>query len=140
MSTRVVIFAALMCLTFGPRASGHHPLAELYERDNIIVLTGTVTAVEWVNPHVVVTMAVTSDAREAGWRVELDPPGALQRRGWSRDRVTAGDRITVTAHPSKDGGPAAAARTVRLPSGNELVASTDSSWNWGRVERVPSRR
>ncbi len=134
---RVRAVALTMCVgaVFTATASGgHHPLGELYVRDRTITMSGRITAVEWVNPHVVLTLAVEDQARKVqAWRIELDPPGALTRRNWPRDRVTAGASVTVTAYPSHDGGPSAVARTVTLSSGEQLVATTDSSWNWRRT-------
>ena len=135
MRTRAIALTVLVGVIFsGGASAGHHPLDELYVRDRTIALSGRVTVVEWVNPHVVLTLAVEDTARKVQtWRIELSPPGALARGGWTRDRVTVGASIAVTAHPSHDGGPSAVARAVRLSSGEELVASTDASWNWRRA-------
>jgi hypothetical protein len=95
---------------------------------------------------VVVTLAVENKERRQGvpveqearqtWRFELDPPAALGRRGWTRDQIKVGESITAAAHPAKDGGPTGVARTITLASGQQLVATTDSSWNW---RQMPSR-
>jgi hypothetical protein len=128
--------AILIALTVSSGAwAGHHELAAQYDRGRTITLTGRVTSIEWVNPHVVVTLAIEKEARQT-WRFELDQPAALGRRGWTRDQITVGESIIVTTHPAKDGGPTGVARTVTLPSGQQLVATTDASWNW---RRMPSR-
>jgi hypothetical protein len=136
----------LVGLAFFPRvSSAHHQLDKTYVRERTIALTGTVTAAQWVNPHVVLTVAVKDGAGKLqSWRVELDPPNALLRRGWKRDQPAVGAVVTVTAYPSIDGGPAAVARTITLASGEQLMASTDGSWNWremvpGLTEFSPQR-
>jgi hypothetical protein len=132
MRSCVVVLIVLVGLTVFPRlSSAHHQLDKTYVRERTIVLTGTVTTAEWINPHVLVTMAVKDAAGKIqNWRVELDPPNTLLRRGWKRDSPPVGATITVTAYPSIDGGPKAVARTITLASGEQLVASTDASWNW----------
>ena len=135
-----LLVAALAVAVSSAAAARHHPLAELYERGRTLTLTGRVTAVEWANPHAVLTLSVDDGAGPARtWRIELDPPGTLQRRQWPRDRVTAGMTITVLAFPAKDGQASAVGRTVTLAGGEELVATTDASWNWRRVGSNPLR-
>jgi hypothetical protein len=130
MRTLPVVLTLLAGVTASSSASAwHHDLAQLYERGRTITLTGRVTAVQWMNPHVVVTLAAEDQSLQT-WRIELDPPGALGRREISRDQIPEGSSITVIAHPAKNGGPTAVARTVTLPSGRELVVTTDTSWNW----------
>ena len=118
--------------------AGHHDLTVLYERDRTMTLTGSVSAVQWTNPHVVVTLAVDTPAKLA-WRIELDPPGALGRRQISQDQFKAGATVTVVAHPAKDGGASAFAKTVTLPSGQQLVTSSDASWNWRPISKESPR-
>ena len=132
MRTRVVVLMMLVSLALFPRmSSAHHQLDKTYVRERTIVLTGTVTAAQWINPHVVLTVAVKDGAGKVqAWRVELDPPNALIRRGWKRDQPAVGAVVTVTAVPSIDGGPASVARTITLASGERLEATTDGSWNW----------
>jgi hypothetical protein len=145
MRSRVCVLIVLAGLTAFPRtSSAHHQLDKTYVRERTIVLTGTVMKADWINPHVVLTMAVKNDAgRVENWRVELDAPNALLRRGWKRDSPAVGATITVTAYPSIDGGPMAVARTITLASGEQLVATTDGSWNWREMgpglTRLPDR-
>ena len=137
MRAAVVILMMLVgSVFFSPVSRAHHQLDKTYVRERMIVLTGTVSAAQWVNPHVLLTVAVKNDAGKAeSWRVELDPPGALLRRGWKRDTPALGTAVTVTAYPSIDGGPSAVARTIAFASGEQLEASTDGSWNWREMGR-----
>lgn len=135
MRTRPLVLSVVVGLILcSGVVAGHHELAEIYERGKMITLQGKVTSVEWVNPHVVLTLA--ADGPAAGsWRLELDPPGALARRGWKREQVAASVSMTVTAHVAKDGSSRAVAETVTLATGEKLTASTDGSWQWRRMIR-----
>jgi hypothetical protein len=141
MRTRSVVLTVLAGLTFCPHASNaHHQLDKTFVRERTITLAGTVMKTEWVNPHVLLTLEVRGAAGKVqDWRIELDPPNALLRRGWKRDSPAVGTAITMTAYPSIDGGPTAVARTVTLASGEQLAASTDNSWNWREMGiRLPA--
>jgi hypothetical protein len=113
----------------------HHALNEVYERDSSISLTGTVIRVDWVNPHASFTLSVSDLAGSTvEWIVELDPPHILQRSGWSREAILAGQAVTVEGFRALDGGPRTYARTVALANGEILPASSDGSWNWRRID------
>jgi hypothetical protein len=111
--------------------SAHHALAELFDRDSMITLTGTVTTVQWVNPHVVVEIDVTNESGAVEhWEAQIDAPSALMRRGWTRDSISAGDAVVLTGYEPLDGGLLTYGRTITLASGDVLQASTDGAWNW----------
>lgn len=76
---------ALVVLVWVPAPGvAHHSLAELFDRESTITVTGTVTRVTWVNPHVAFHLDVADQAGQIGdWAVEMDPPHALERQGWS---------------------------------------------------------
>lgn len=115
-----------------PAAIAHHSLAELFDRESMITVTGTVSRVTWVNPHVVFHLDVADESGGVrDWTVEMDPPHVLARRGWSPETLAAGDEVTVTGFRSRDGSPGTEAETVRLATGERLVASSEGSWNWG---------
>jgi hypothetical protein len=96
----ITTFAAAMS------AFGHHSVA-MYDNDNLITLSGTVTKIEWTSPHVFLYF---STADEGGamieWSVELDPPVLLRRYGWRQQTVQPGDTIEFTGAPAKSGSPA----------------------------------
>ena len=115
-------------------ALAHHSLAEVFDRDSTITLTGTVTAVQWVNPHTVIIVDVAdANGVPERWLAQADPPSALLRRGWDPDAIAVGDVVTLTGFESLDGSRSTYASTVTLPSGETLQASSDGSWNWTSV-------
>jgi hypothetical protein len=97
-------------------------------------LTGTVIRIDWVNPHASFTLNVAeSPASTVEWIVELDPPHVLQRSGWTRETIVVGQTVAVEGFRALDGGPRTYASTVTPANGETLPASSDSSWNWRRI-------
>ena len=74
----------------------HHAFAAEYDRDKPITLTGTVTKLEWTNPHARIYIDVKDDKGEVvNWDFELGPPNGLMRRGWNRNSLKAGHVVTI---------------------------------------------
>jgi hypothetical protein len=135
MKAPAVLLLTVFVFGWAPSLSAHHPLADLYERDSSITVTGRVSRVEWINPHVVFHLSVqTEDEGLSDWTVELDAPHQLSRRGWSRDSLGVGDTVTVVGYRALDAGRSTAARTVTFPEGESLAGTDDMSWNWRRLE------
>ena len=78
-----------------------------------VTLTGTVTKIEWTNPHVWVYLNVKDkDTGEVtNWGFEMGPPHVLQRRGWRRDTLKIGDEVSVDGSLAKNGTKRLNART-----------------------------
>jgi len=82
----------------------HHSFAAQYDRAKPHTIAGTVTKVEWTNPHIYLYVAVKDDAgKETVWAVEGMAPNALYRQGWRPDTVNVGDMITVEGWLARDG-------------------------------------
>src|SRR5690606_19753937 len=91
-------------------AFAHHGTAVNYVMDKTIVLTGTVTAFRWRNPHSTLLMDVTDEAGNVvNYAIELPSPGLLARgsMGWTRNTFKVGDHVEFHAHPSRTGAPVA---------------------------------
>jgi len=103
-----------------PPASAHHNVAQLYDAEKPVPLNGTVTAVEWRNPHVLVFVDVKDDAAGPGsvvnWKVEWLPAMTILREGITKDSLHVGDAINMTACVAKDGSHTATAQFVTLPT------------------------
>lgn len=94
----VVIWGLLISAT----ANGHHS-SSTYNLDQQVTIEGTVTRVQWVNPHVFIYLDQSTDAGQSrSWAVEGVNPAGLRKVGWSRDTLKIGDFITVTGNPSKN--------------------------------------
>ena len=94
----------LAIMAAGP-AIAHHSFDAEYDADKTATLTGTVTKVDWINPHAFVSMTTTDQSGTTkNYTIELGPPYALTRGGWKRDTVKIGDKVTVEAAAlAKDG-------------------------------------
>jgi hypothetical protein len=113
---------ALALATAAPPALAHHSSAG-FDDDAKITLSGTVTKFEWANPHVYIFLDGVDAAsqRHANWEIEGPPPSILKQRGWSMSSLATGERVTVTAHPARDGTRASALLlSVMKPDGTEL--------------------
>jgi hypothetical protein len=106
-------------------ASAHHSFSAEYDRDRPITLTGTVTLLEWTNPHARLYIDAPNDAGEiVNWDLELGPPNNLMRQGWRRDSLLAGTVVTVNGFRSRIDPYVANARTVTLSDGREVFAGS----------------
>src|SRR5579871_4811888 len=105
----------------------HHSFAAEYDSKKPVTLTGTVTKVEWMNPHARFYLDVKDDSgKVTNWEFELGSPNGLMRQGWTRNSMKIGDQITVDGSLAKDGSNLANARTVKLTDGRRLFAGTAS--------------
>jgi hypothetical protein len=103
----------------------HHAFAAEYNADKPILLAGTVTKVEWVNPHARFSINVTNgDGKVNMWDLELGSPNVLQRDGWTRTSLKVGDRVVVNGYLARDGSNLAHARDVKLADGRRVFAGS----------------
>ena len=101
----------------------HHSFAAEYDSNKPINLSGAVTKVEWTNPHVRFYIDVKDNAgATTNWEFELGSPNGLMRKGWTRNSLKEGDKISVDGYLAKDGAHLANARTVSLPDGRKVFA------------------
>jgi hypothetical protein len=103
----------------------HHSFAAEYDRAKPVTLTGTVTKVEWMNPHARFYVDVKDDSgKVTNWEFELGSPNGLMRQGWTRNSLKEGDMVTVEGSLAKDGSNLANARTVKLADGRKVFAGS----------------
>jgi hypothetical protein len=103
----------------------HHSFAAEYDSSKPITLKGTVTRVEWTNPHARFYIDVKDQSGNViNWNLELASPNGLMRQGWTRHSLKVGDVVTVTGAMAKDGSNMANARTVVLGDGRKVFAGT----------------
>ena len=127
----LVLAAALAWMTARP-VQAHHAFAAEYDSNKPITFTGTVTRVEWLNPHARIYVDVKDEnGKVVNWDCELGPPNGLMRRGWRRDSLKPGHVVTVSGFRSKLSPVGANARTVKLPDGRQVFAG--SSFDTGTV-------
>ncbi len=106
-------------------ASAHHSFAAEFDRDMPITVTGTVTKVEWANPHARFYIdAKDESGKTVNWDFELASPNGLMRRGWNRNSMKLGDVVTVTGHRAKNDPLVGNASSVTLADGKKLFAGS----------------
>jgi len=132
MNARILVVVAAVALVMGGRAaSAHHSFAAEFDAAKPFKLTGTVTKVEWQNPHTFFYIDVTDEkGKVVNWAMEMGSPNGLSRQGWTRNTMKAGDKVTVEGSLAKDGSPLGNARSVTLNStGKRLFAASSQSTN-----------
>jgi len=108
----------------------HHGASE-YDMTKIVTLRATVTELQFVNPHTLLTFTVKDDSgKVTDWQGELPSPNLLSRRGWSRSTLKPGDQVTVIGAPAKNGEKGMQVKKLVFSDGHELpgtVLPPDSS-------------
>ena len=101
----------------------HHSFAAEYDSAKPVTLKGTVTKLEWMNPHARFYVDVKDETgKMTAWELELGSPNGLMRRGWTRNSLKPGDSIVVEGYLAKDGSKLANARQVTLGDGRKVFA------------------
>jgi hypothetical protein len=119
--THALILAALAT----GQAWAHHSFAAEYDSSKPITITGAVTKVEWTNPHARLYVDVKDDkGTVTNWNFELGGPLQLNRLGWHRESVKAGDQIKVEGYAAKDGSNMANVRNVIFADGRKVYAGS----------------
>jgi len=125
LRTRIAVLIAGAGLLAAMPLLAHHSFAAEYDRAKSVTLTGSVTKVEWMNPHARFYIDVKDDAGKViNWELELGSPNGLMRLGWTRNSLKEGDVITVEGSLAKDGSNLANARTVKLSDGRKVFAGS----------------
>src|SRR5205814_3310520 len=120
----VLLAVSFALLISAGRALAHHSFAAEYDRAKTITLTGTVTKIEWMNPHVYFYMDVKDqDGKVKNWSLELGNPAGLYRRGWKKEALKIGGTATVAGSLAKDGSNRVNASTV-TSDGKRLFAGS----------------
>jgi len=127
VDARSLTLVALMLgatLALAVPATAHHSFAADFDLTKHVTLTGRVSKIEWLNPHVHVYLVVEDRGRSATWSIELGSPNGLKQRGWTTKTLTVGDRITVEGSLAKDGSRLANASSIVLASGVRMATGT----------------
>jgi hypothetical protein len=114
----------------------HHSFAAEYDSAKPITLSGSVTKVEWMNPHARFYVDVKDESgKVTNWEFELGSPNGLMRQGWTRNSMKIGDSVTVDGFLAKDGSKLANARNVKLADGRRLFAGSADDGGPGAAKK-----
>ncbi|HJT86853.1 MAG TPA: DUF6152 family protein [Bryobacteraceae bacterium] len=129
----VMVAAALAAAA--PLAA-HHAFAAEFDVNQPVKVTGTITKIEWVNPHAWLYVDVKGDdGKVANWHFELGPPNALVRLGWKKSDIPAGLEVRITGFRAKSGENVGNGRSIILPDGRELFAGGSAPGAQGNTKQ-----
>ena len=123
------ITALLMSFAFlasGVSIAAHHSFAAQYDRDKPITLTGTITRIEWANPHIYFYVDVADKGATTHWAIEGGAPSTLYRAGWRKDSAKVGESVTVDGFLAKDGSKLVNMQVALLADGRKLFVGTQT--------------
>lgn len=120
LAPAVMIAVAGLFLNAAP-VFAHHAFAAEFDAKRPVKLRGTVTKMEWINPHAWIHVDVKdADGKVTSWMIEAGTPNTLFRRGFSKNSLAVGTEILVDGYQSKDGSNRANGRDVTFPDGRKL--------------------
>jgi len=121
MKTHLAFLAVAMLLASGVWAYAHHPFSAEYDWTKPVTLTGTVSKIDWTNPHATLYIDGKDESgKTKQWTLEMGSPSALTRAGWTRTTLKKGDMVTVDAWLSKTSNDKANVKSLKLADGREL--------------------
>ena len=127
MYLRLSLFAALAACALPLWA--HHSFEAEYDFNKAMKITGTVTKMEWMNPHAHFYVDVKGpDGKVTNWNMELGAIPVLLKQGWRKDSLKTGDVVTVEGYLPKDGTKSMGnARRVTLPGGKQVFGGSSAN-------------
>ena len=129
-STLTVVLGAvgLVVATAGAPLLAHHSFAAEFDAKQPVLFKGTVTRMDWINPHVWIHINVAQpNGKTEEWMVEGGAPTVLFRRGFTKTSLQAGTQIVVDGYRAKDGTNKMNARQITLSDGRKLFAGSEGT-------------
>ena len=120
MTLKALCLGVAAAAAMAAPALAHHSFA-MFDNEKTVSLQGTIKEFEWTNPHAWMDVMVTDAAGVSQeWAFEMASPLQLTSHGWKKDTVKPGDKVTITAHPLKDGTHGGSYVSITLPDGKVL--------------------
>jgi hypothetical protein len=106
----------------------HHAFSAEFDGNKQVNLKGNITKMDWINPHAWIYIDVKSaNGKVDNWAIELGPPNALIKRGWTKKSVPVGAEVLVVGYQAKDGSMRANGRDLSFPDGRKLFAASSNA-------------
>ncbi len=103
----------------------HHSFAAEFDDKQPVTLKGTVTKIDWMNPHIWIYIATKDESgKTVQWQCEGGPPNTLTRNGWTKNALKEGDQVTIQGFKAKDATNTCNGRAVTLPDGRKVFAGS----------------
>jgi len=127
--SKLIFTVAAACLLVSAAPMwAHHAFAAEFDAKRPVKLRGTVTRMEWINPHAWIHVDVKDpDGKVVSWMVEAGTPNTLFRRGFTKESLTPGTEILVDGYQAKDGSNRANGRDVTFPDGRKLFLGSSGT-------------
>ena len=128
MCLSAVVAVGLTSFLMGRPVVAHHAFAAEYDGTKPVTIKGTITKMEWTNPHSWLHVDVKApDGTVVAWLVEFGAPNALYRRGWKRTDLPFGAEVTINGYLSKTSATTVNAGSVIMPDGRRLFAGSSGT-------------
>ncbi|QOY88125.1 DUF6152 family protein [Paludibaculum fermentans] len=138
MKSRFALMAAVAVFAAAVPVVAHHSFAAEFDASKAVRLTGTLTKIEWTNPHSYFYLDVKNEKGQVeNWACEGAGPGALSRRGFKKGDIKLGDTLIVDGYRAKDGSRLIDGRRVTLPDGRNIYGGTPG--DGGPGDNAPGR-
>jgi hypothetical protein len=125
---RVVSIVAFVSLCGGGSVAAHHAFSSEFDANKPVVLRGTVTKTEWVNPHSWIHVDVKgTDGKSASWAIECGAPNSLLRRGLNKNSIPVGTQLVIDGYQARDGSTTANAKDITLPDGKKFFVGSSGT-------------
>jgi len=125
--TAVSILGLVVCGA-ATSLSAHHAFAAEFDGNKPVTFKGTITKMEWINPHCWLHIDVQNpDGTVQNWAVEAGTPSVLFRRGFTKESLVPGTQIVIDGYQAKDGSHRANGRDLTFPDGKKLFMGSSGT-------------
>ncbi|HEY7336626.1 MAG TPA: DUF6152 family protein [Bryobacteraceae bacterium] len=136
MLGRIEIAALIGLIGGAAPVFAHHAFAAEFDVNQPVEVRGTVTKVDWVNPHAWIYVDVKdADGKTVNWHFELGAPNALFRLGWKKDAIPSGTQVKISGFRAKNGENVGNGRSIILPDGKELFSGGSGPGSEGTTKQ-----
>ena len=128
MTTRRLLSIVGGVLLLGAAPTAHHAFSSEFDAAKPLVLRGTVTKTEWINPHSWIHIEVKgADGKVESWAIECGAPNSLMRRGLNKNSIPIGTQIVVDGYQARDGSTTANAKDITTPDGKKFFVGSSGT-------------